>query len=98
MTTQTYGPQPRWKARLHFYENRTAVKFSNEDFEKVVHEFWDEDSVLFQMPRDHLAERTLLIPSDALPYFIKYNFEHQRVVSAGELSAEDLRRVGIGHR
>ncbi len=64
---------------VSIYENLSAIKLSEEDFEKVVRKFWDKDNPLFQMPRNHIGENTIIIPSDTLPLFVDYNFEHQRV-------------------
>ena len=74
-----------------------ATYRSEADLDSAIDLLWS-DPELQGMPRVHVGEQTMIVPTAALPLFRKKarNFTATAVVSAGDLPAEEVNRIRRG--
>jgi hypothetical protein len=97
METESITVQSRWYPHLDYYRTLEAVTFeSDEDFRAVLKLFWNSPE-LFGVPRDIIAGRTIVVPSEVVHVLqpTELKFTHSRVLSAGELPANELAELRI---
>jgi hypothetical protein len=73
----------------------SALTFASDaDFEKVLELFWSD--VRFRAtPREHVGDRTIIVPSEVVERLRKENipFEVRQVARAGDVSPGELSRI-----
>jgi hypothetical protein len=76
-------------------DNNSALTFASDaDFEKVLELFWYD--VRFRAtPREHVGERTIIVPSEVVERLRQENipFEVREVARAGDVSPGELSRL-----
>jgi hypothetical protein len=87
-----------WQPSIWSYRQQSALSFgADEDLNAAIDLLWN-DAELRGMPRVHVGERTMIVPTAAVPLFCKKarNFTATAVVSAGDLPAEEVNRIRRG--
>jgi hypothetical protein len=76
-------------------DGHSALTFASDtDFEKVLELFWYD--VRFRAtPREHVGERTIIVPTEVVERLRKENipFEVRKVARAGDVSPGELSRI-----
>jgi hypothetical protein len=78
-----------WKPHLDMYRNLRALQFSSaEHFAAAAELLWSAE--LRDLPYDLAANRTVIIPQEAVGYFKGLTFTNTEVLSPNDLSSEEL--------
>ena len=96
----TPAEQATWKTRYWDNDHLVALRFtSSEELDAAIDWLW-ADPEMRHLPRVHIAENTMAIPAQAEPRFARQGFRYTvcPVVSAGDLSAEEVNRIRAGAR
>jgi hypothetical protein len=76
-------------------DGNSALTFASDvDFEKVLELFWND--VRFRAtPREHVGDRTIIVPTEVIERLRKENipFEVRKVARAGDVSQDELSRI-----
>jgi len=88
----------RWAPDMSWYDDKVALAFNTEeDIDAAIDLCWS-DKDLRGVPRVHVGEWTMIVPAESLPFFQKKarNFTVKNVISAGDLSPEEMAKVRRG--
>lgn len=80
----------RWKPSMDSYKEIRALKFSSVlEVEKAIDFLYTPG--LRECPRDYVGKNTIIVPEEAEELFIqaRFVFESSKVLSAGDLPAEE---------
>ena len=85
---------PRWFPHLDYYPEQSVLQFDNDlELEAAIELLWTDD--LRTLPHDTAGRKTLVIPTEAVPHFVKsgLRFTASRLRHISELSAEELKTL-----
>jgi hypothetical protein len=84
-----------WEALLGGGGQPAALQFrSAEGLDAVIDQFWS-DPLLRGMPRIYVGDNTVVVPAPAVEHLRRtgHEFALQKVVSAGDLPAEEVNQI-----
>jgi hypothetical protein len=84
----------RWFPHLDYYPEQSVLQFDNDvDLEAAIDLLWTDD--LRTLPHDTAGRKTLVVPTEALPYFAKAGVRYTatRLRQMSELSPEELKAL-----
>jgi hypothetical protein len=85
---------PRWFPHLDYYPEQSVLQFpSDTDLEAAIALLWSDG--LRTLPHDTAGRKTLVIPTEAVPYFTQagLRFTVKRLRHMSELSPEELKTL-----
>ena len=88
-----WGPQ--WNMDLQSYAEKSALKFeSTRELDSFIDHLWNNDDFK-EMPRAHVGDNTLIVPSGAVRALRKrgFSFLDSRVIPAAELSVGQINQL-----
>jgi len=96
VSNHTAFSNPACKWSPQFWANKhVALQFSSvEELDAAIGWLWEVDE-LRHMPRVHVGKNTMIVPEGAVDAFKQkgYDFTLGRVVSAGDLPADEVNRI-----
>jgi hypothetical protein len=90
----------RWLPLIGWYRQHVGLEFDSvEDYDAALDLVWS-DPELLGVPRVHVGRNTMIVPAAAAPIFQKKGckFTPRKVISAGDLPAEEVNRIRRGER
>jgi hypothetical protein len=85
---------PRWFPHLDYYPEQSVLQFDDDaDLDTAIDLLWSDE--LRTLPHDTAGRKTLIIPTEAVPYFSKagLRFAVTRLRAMSELSPEELKTL-----
>jgi hypothetical protein len=96
--TLPVGEPTGWRGSFWDYREHVALRFaSSEDLDALIDRFWS-DPALWGLPRVYVGDNTVVVPAGAADYLRQqgHEFTLTKVVSAGDLPAEEVNRIRRG--
>jgi hypothetical protein len=84
-----------WEPLLGGGDQQAALQFgSAEGLDALIDHFWS-DPLLLGVPRIYVGNNTVVVPASVVEHLrqTRHEFVVQKVISAGDLSAEEVNRI-----